>query len=123
MNSRNRLKRWLGLGLALGALSAPAAQAATRPDDRAGPVRAVGTAGPVPDVFERYAAAHPYGTGISATVSVVSGGGFDWGDYGAGVGTGIGAILLLAGGLTAVPARRRQRIRTARRPAIGSGVG
>jgi hypothetical protein len=147
MNSRNNLMRWLILGFALAAFAATAAQAGTRPDDRAGalgagPQRIAGDASDVvsrylrshatrpddragslgihgavvapPDVFERYAAAHPYGAGLGAT-SVAAPVGFRWGDYGAGVGTGIALVLLLAGGLIAAPMWRRQR----RQPAIG----
>jgi len=87
---------------------------ATRPDDRAGSLGAGGVVVPVPDVFERYAAEHPYGVGLSET-SVVTTGGFRWSDYGAGVGTGIVAVLLLAGVLFATPTRRKQRTQ----PAIG----
>jgi len=87
---------------------------ATRPDDRAGSLGAAGLAAPLPDVFERYAAEHPYGAGLAAS-SVVTAGGFRWGDYGAGVGTGIVAVLLLAGALLAAPSRRKQRTQ----PAIG----
>jgi hypothetical protein len=43
MKARRRINRWLALGLALGAVAAPVAQAADRPDDRAGPL-GVGTA-------------------------------------------------------------------------------
>jgi hypothetical protein len=48
MNGRRRIKRWLALGLALAAFGATAAQAADRPDNRAGPLgigtQQVGTA-------------------------------------------------------------------------------
>jgi hypothetical protein len=146
MNPQNNLKRWLILALALTAFSATAAQAGTRPNDRAGtlgvgwqrfagdtsdvvsrylrshglrPNDRAGSLGvnranvPTPDVFERYASAHPYGVGLSA-VSVAASG-FRWDDYGAGVGTGIVVVLLLAGGLLATPIRRRHRTQ----PAIG----
>jgi hypothetical protein len=75
----------------------------------------------VPDVIERFAASHPYGIGLSsstqstllarppdvrdaaqalATGSVSSQSrGFDWGDWAIGIGTGMGLILFLAGGL------------------------
>jgi hypothetical protein len=68
---------------------------------------------PVPDVLERYATAHPYGVGVSSA----SGSGnessrFSWGDYGIGIGSGIGLIVLLAGGL-AMAWQRRHRVQTA----------
>jgi hypothetical protein len=137
--------RWLSLAFALAAFAATAAQAGTKPNDRPGalgvgsqtardtsdvvsrylrshaigPNDRAGSLGassafvPSPDVFERYASAHPYGVGLTA--SVAASGGFRWGDYGAGVGTGIGVVLLLAGGLIATPMWRRQRTR----PAVG----
>jgi hypothetical protein len=115
-------------------------QTAVRPDDRAG-IRGVGTqevaaataTAAVPDVLERYAAAHPYGSGLSSAmgstivprppdvsdaaeaakaISLTTSGGFHWGEYGAGVGTGIGFVLLLAGALTITPLVRRQRTQT-----------
>ena len=49
---------------------------------------------------------------LARAVSVPRAGGFDWGDYGAGIGTGIGAALILAG-LTAMPRIRRQGVQTA----------
>ena len=146
MNPRNNIMRWLILALALSAVAATAAQAGTRPNDRAGTlgvgspqiagdtsdvvsrylrshaIRSNDRAGSLgansvdatsPDVFERYASAHPYGVGL-ATTSVTAAG-FRWDDYGAGVGTGIALVLLLAGGLIATPMWRRQH----RQPAIG----
>jgi hypothetical protein len=75
----------------------------------------------VPDAFERYAAAHPYGKGLNLTQSSVvnrppdiqdtalkiqysSGStgqsqGFDWKDWGIGIGSGLGLALLLGIGL------------------------
>lgn len=144
MNPRNNLIRRLIVVLTLAAFAATAAQAGTRPNDRAGAlgvgwqrialdhsdvvsryVRSHATrpddgAGsqsanaPTPDVLERYASAHPYGAGLTAT-SVAASAAFRWGDYGAGVGTGIVAVLLLAAGLPATPARRRRRAE----PAVG----
>ena len=87
---------------------------ATRPNDRAGSLGTAGVVASLPDVFERYAAEHPYGAGLAETL-VVTTGGFRWSDYGAGVGTGIVAVLLLAGVLFATPTRRKQRTQ----PAIG----
>jgi len=90
---------------------------------------------PVPDVFERYAAAHPNGRDLvgpstpSAQVSrppdvadaaltaqygssVQSSTDFDWGDWAIGIGSGIGLALLAGTGL--VTGRQfRQRLRTA----------
>lgn len=114
----------------------------------------------IPDAFERYATAHPYGglssatgstlvsrppdvqdaaSGLSVTAEVgrppdiadaVGEGpyirtlqprpathvsqsqGFDWGDYAIGLGSGMGLILLLGGGLT-VGRQRRHHVQTA----------
>jgi hypothetical protein len=63
-----------------------------------------------PDVLERYAAAHPYGSGIGSTLSQPNG--FHWGDYAIGIGTGMGLILLIAGGL-AMGRQRRHGVQTA----------
>jgi hypothetical protein len=140
----------IALALAAAAIAAPMAQAADRPDNGAGTLR-VGTqpvaadtsdvvsrflrnhapyGAVLPDVFERYAAAHPYGAALSSAVGLTvvgrppdigdaaeaaeaipltTSGGFHWGDYSAGVGTGIGFALLLAGALTITPLARRQR--------------
>ena len=109
------------------------AAAAAAPDvlERYVAAHAFGAA--LPDVVERYAAVHLYGVhppsvsaspirppdvadsaALARTAAVVrTSGGFDWGDYGAGVGSGIGLILLLAGGLMARPVLRRQRTQTA----------
>jgi hypothetical protein len=91
---------------------------AIRPNDRAGSLGANPLGGnpayaSSPDVFERYASAHPYGSGLAAT-SVAASSGFRWDDYGAGFGTGIVTALLLAGAVLATP-RRRQRTQ----PAVG----
>jgi len=143
MNPLNNAGRWLILAFALAAIVPTAAQAgarqndhagtsgriarytsdvvsrylqrhATRLDERAGSTGATNAGAPEPDVFERYAAEHPYGVGLAALPRVGSGG-FRWGDYGAGVGTGVVAMLLLAGAVLATPIRRRQRTQ----PAIG----
>jgi hypothetical protein len=87
---------------------------AIRPNDRAGSLEANSAAATAPDVFERYSGAHPYGVGLAAT-PVTAQVGFRWDDYGAGVGTGIALVLLLAGGLITTPVWRRQH----RQPAIG----
>ena len=93
----------------------------------------------VPDAIERYAATHFYGSGLSgvgvttptSSPPVVrphdavdtaraaqarsvdqSSSGFDWGDYAIGIGSGMGLILALAGGL-AIGWQRRHRVQTA----------
>ena len=69
---------------------------------------------PVPDVLERFSTAHPYGAGLSSgTQSALSqSSGFDWADYGIGIGSGMGVILVLAAGL-AMGWQRRHRMQTA----------
>jgi hypothetical protein len=71
-----------------------------------------------PDVFERRAANYPYGSGLSVSEALVSrppdvtdaalsvetqvsssSVGFDWNDWGIGIGTGMGLALILGGGL------------------------
>jgi hypothetical protein len=54
-------KRLLILGAVIAGTTGPAAGAAGRPPDVRDAVNAA-----VPDVFERYARAHPYGSGLSA---------------------------------------------------------
>jgi hypothetical protein len=88
----------------------------------------------VGDVFERYASAHPYGTGLSnATsstlvsrppdvtdaaqavrygVSLGQSSSFHWGDWAIGIGSGIGLILILGSGM-AMGLQRRHRMQTA----------
>ncbi len=135
MNPRNNLMHVLALTVVVAALAAASAQAgtghknrltsdpsdvvsrylrshATQPNDRASLEvdRAVAT----PDVFDRYASAHPYGAELTVAVTAASSG-FRWSDYNAGVGTGIVAVLLIAGGLLATPMGRRQRTQ----PAVG----
>jgi hypothetical protein len=104
----------------------------TRPPDVADAAAAASAASP--DAIERYAAAHPHGRGLSSptgstvvgrppdisdaaeaarAVSVTSSAGFHWGDFGAGVGTGIGSIVLLVGCWMVRPLLRRQRAQTA----------
>lgn len=90
----------------------------------------------VPDVIERYIARHPSAqaraqaeimaahfrhedafyrppvstSGQSRSATAIPGrvgDGFDWSDYGVGIGTGIGLVLLLAGGLAGARQRRR----------------
>src|SRR6266536_1493763 len=74
MKARRSFKQSLALGLALAALSTTAAQATTRPDDRAGPLGVgtavlqntairpddrAGTLGVGTDVISRYLVSHP----------------------------------------------------------------
>ena len=66
---------------------------------------------PALDVLERFAASHPYGAGLR-TVSPTSSSRFDWGDYAIGIGSGMGLILVLAGGL-AMGLHRRHSVQTA----------
>jgi hypothetical protein len=55
----------------------------------------------VPDVFERYAAAHPYGVGLTGaaapTIVVHTSPGFSWTDAGIGAFGGLGIALALTG--------------------------
>jgi hypothetical protein len=90
--------------------------AVSLPADRDTSYRAAARAVPVPlpDAFERFATAHPYGSGvpsISASPNIVTRD-FDWGDWAIGIGTGMGLILLLAGGL-GVGRQLRHRVQTA----------
>jgi len=62
------------------------------------------TPGAIPDVFERYASAHPYGRGITTATSNADGGGH-W-RYAAG-GSAIGGVLVLIG-LVGLQTRRRR---------------
>ena len=51
-----------------------------------------------PDVFERYASAHPYGNGVSVSSTIESSStsdGFNWSDWGIGIGMGAAIALLL----------------------------
>ena len=55
-----------------------------------------------PDVFERYASAHPYGNGVSVSSTIESSStsdGFNWSDWGIGIGMGAAIALLLGAGL------------------------
>jgi hypothetical protein len=109
------------------ALFASVATAAGRPPDVSDAAAKLKVA--VPDVFERYAAAHPYGVSVSPTPLVIVSrppdvadaaeaarytptgqvSGFDWTDYASGVGTGIG-LALMAGVVIAVGAVHRRRM-------------
>ena len=84
------------------------------------------------DVFERYAAAHPYGVGTaSTTVSVprppdvsdtalalqyrpaAEPSGFGWTDWSIGIGTGIGLALFVGAGLVVTRRQLRHQTQTA----------
>lgn len=56
----------------------------------------------VPYAFERYATTYPCGIGLFPTTAASSAG-FDWGDDGAGVGTGVAGFVLLVAGWVATP--------------------
>ena len=71
------------------------------------------TAGAVPDVFERYAAQHPYGRGITVAATQNDDGGVQW-RYVAG-GASIGGLLVLIG-LGGLQLRRRSQVG----PVLGS---
>jgi hypothetical protein len=136
----------LGAVVAAGAMAAGAGAAGRPPDvqdaaaanlaaliDRPPDVRDAtsGTSVSVPDVFERYATAHPYGRDSSLetivprppdiadaalTALTPSFGlrtGFDWGDWGIGIGTGAGLVLILGSGLIVGRQLRHRSVRTA----------
>lgn len=134
-----RIRRWLTVAVALGALSfassasaiplvdhdgggtATSAQANfTTPQGlKADGLRLQGIAqvyqsqaAAVPDVLERYAAVHPYGAGLTPAATPSQSSGFDWGDYAIGIGTGVGFILLLVAGL-AFGSHHRRRMQPA----------
>jgi hypothetical protein len=133
-----RIRRWLTMAVALGALSFASSasaiplvdhngggtatsaqvyqsQAAAVPDvlERYAAEHPYGSqAAAVPDVLERYAAAHPYGAGLTPAATPSQSSGFDWGDYAIGIGTGVGFILLLVAGL-AFGSQHRRRMQPA----------
>jgi hypothetical protein len=92
-----------------------------------------GGANAAPDVFERYAASHPYGRGLEAsqpqgfrfitdtlggnggpgTVAAASDGGFSWSDAGIGAGIAVGAIALLAASLLLLRQLRYRQLQAA----------
>ena len=91
---------------------------------------ALATSAVAPDVFERFAAAHPFGTSLSTTpaprppdvsdaalaarYSSVGGpsNSFDWSDWAIGIASGIGLALVLGTALL-MSRQVRQRVRTA----------
>lgn len=135
-NSGFRIVLLLVSGMVAAALIASSATASLgRPPDvrdaAANVAASAATAGRPPDVrdaagdvFERYAAAHRYGGGLAAAPAIppdVSDAaaasrvsalppltGFHWAAYAAGIGTGIGSALILAGLLAAAMARRNR---------------
>jgi hypothetical protein len=150
----NRFKRLLILGALVAGLTASAAGAAinSRPPDvsdvasRLSLTQATVVSRPpdvqdaanslsavYPDVFERYAAAHPYGVDLAPTELVASppdvqdaatklhatpatpssgGSGFAWDDWAIGMGTGLGLALLVGIGLM-VGRQQRSRMQPA----------
>ena len=150
----DRFKRLLILGALVAGLTAPAAGAAiaSRPPDvsdvasRLSLTQATVVSRPpdvqdaatslsavYPDVFERYAAAHPYGVDLAPTELVASppdvqdaatklhatpatpssgGSGFAWDDWAIGMGTGLGLALLVGIGLM-VGRQQRSRMQPA----------
>jgi hypothetical protein len=138
-------KRWtftwlVVLGLAVVAIGAAAAQAATRPDDRAGPL-GVGTApvrpddraglrGAAPDqsdAISRYLIRHagstavrpddragPLGVGTpEPSIQIVESSGFDWGDAGLGAGITAALVVLALGAMLLLRSNRHRRSATA----------
>ena len=65
-----------------------------------------------PDVFERYAAAHPYGRGLSVSSTSTSDG-FNWSDWGIGIGMGVGIALILGTGLIMGRRQKHRGVQTA----------
>jgi hypothetical protein len=146
-NTLTRFRRHLLVGAVAAAAIVPAAGAVNRPPDVQDAANAslvahmsppdvrdaaLGASVVVPDVIERYAAAHPYGFGLPAKETSVSrppdivdaaltaqygssvhpGTNFSWGDWAIGIGSGLGMALLLGAGL-ATSRQFRQRLRTA----------
>lgn len=130
MSNSFRFRRLLLVGAIVAGIAAPAAAAVGRPPDvRDAALRATVV---VPDAFERYAAAHPYGADVESgtgsvsrppdisdaalTVQYGSGSqssaGFSWGDWAIGIGSGFGLVLLLGAGLVA-SRQFRHDVRTA----------
>lgn len=93
---------------------------------------ASGTTVAVADAFERYAAAHPFGSGLSSvsvdvsrppdiedtalavrygSVGAANTNGFDWSDWAIGIGSGIGLALFL-GGVLLMGRQLRHRVQT-----------
>jgi hypothetical protein len=119
-STHNRFTKALVLGAIVAAAAAPVAGATGHP---AGTRNAA-----VPDVLERYAAAHPFGTDAlkstqatdrivddyfrdapTVVTSTPSGSGLDWQDFGIGAGAMLGLTLLVAGLALGAVAMRHHR--------------
>jgi len=130
-----RLRRLILIGAVVAGIAVPAAVASyngSPPDVRDAAAAAAAADSQIPDVLERYAAAHPYGAGQSTESTPVSrppdvsdaavtarnavlsaqSSGFNWGDWAIGIGSGIGLALLIGAGV-AMGLQRRHRPQTA----------
>ena len=142
-----RLTRLLLVGAVLAGAIVPAAAAVGRPPDVQDSASAIlaahisppdvrdaalGASVTAPDVIERFAAAHPYGTELpqgTASVSrppdvsdtalavqyrsvAYSKSGFDWGDWAIGIGSGMGLALFCGAFLVMTSRQLRHRVRT-----------
>jgi hypothetical protein len=125
--SLTRFRRLLVVAGIVAGVAVPAAGAVSRPPD----VRDAATTTALPDVFERYAAAHPYGGLSESTVTlsrppdvvdaalavqygatVPAGSGFQWDDWAIGIGSGLGLVVLC--GVAFLTSRQlRHRVQTA----------
>jgi hypothetical protein len=130
----SRLVKALALSAVVAGAVVSAGQAgvAGRPPDIRDAAAVASSSAVVPDVLERYAAAHPYGgtrspaqliashfrhedavygaqgptSGLLNSVTLGSDG-FHWSDWAVGIGTGIGIVLLAAAGLAGARQRRQ----------------
>jgi Flp pilus assembly protein TadB len=94
-----RLSQLVAVLLVAAGLAVPAIAAGKQPPDAF--ERAVARQQPaaVPDAFERYAAAHPYGVGLTSgpTIVVHTSPGFSWSDAAIGALGAVGIALALTG--------------------------
>jgi hypothetical protein len=65
---------------------------------------------PAPDWFERYAAAHPYGTDLTASTTLSPSRGFHWRDALIGAATAGSLALLCAAAFALIRSRRHQQL-------------